>query len=267
MPLPAFLSLLGGAGAAGAGAAGSAGLLKMLPSALNTATGAGLTKGIPQLLKSMQSKKQADAAMPPAYDAQQLAMLSQVQQKVNALRTGSAFASSMGAIDSSSAGTQEAITQVTGGDVGGTIQALLSSQSAANRAKNQVLAQGDQMQYAYTGLAKTMQDDISSRAMELSLALRQQKLAEWAQGKTDATANIYNAAARAGDGEGGGSKINWADIFTRSRTPSSGPMFTVNPEQQARQLSPEQPFLPLSDDLTGDDEPTIADTLQLLQPK
>ena len=155
----------------------------------------------------------------------------------------------MGAIDSSSAGTQEAITQVTGGDVGGTIQALLSSQSAANRAKNQVLAQGDQMQYAYTGLAKTMQDDISSRAMELSLALRQQKLAEWAQGKTDATANIYNAAARAGDGEGGGSKINWADIFTRSRTPSQGNIFDDSQTQPSRIMPPQDPGLLLGNDL------------------
>jgi len=106
------------------------------------ALGAGM--GILQNLQAMKLKNQAETAMPGFVDPNQSAFLAELAQKRKSIETGADFAAGMNTIDTTNAGTNEAIVRSTGGDVGGTIQALLQSQGMANQAKNNVLAQGQQ---------------------------------------------------------------------------------------------------------------------------
>jgi hypothetical protein len=183
---------------------------------IGTAIGAGAgailgaIKGGIQLHNANKAGNAANSLQPGLYDPMQTAMLDEIQQKKNSLQSGSAYASNMGAIDATTAGTQNAITQVTGGDVSGTIEGLLAAQTNAGRAKNQVLGQADQANQFYSTLGVDLQNKISSRSMELQLAMQAQKRAEWAQGKQNAMGNLNAAAALTDPGS-----IDWVDLLQR----------------------------------------------------
>jgi hypothetical protein len=207
MPLPLLMPIISsaigaiGAGGAGAGAAtaGAAGLGKML------SNGSGalfeLISGGAQAMKANKASSQADRLQPPLYDPQQLALLDEINHRRRSLQTGSAYAGQMAAIDSTTAGVNQAITELAGGNTSSAIQGLLASQSNAARAKNQVLGQeGEETQF-YSQLGVNMQGMVSQRALELQLAQQSQKRAEWAQGMQDSYGNIGNAAARFNGGQ------------------------------------------------------------------
>lgn len=180
--------------------------------AIGAGTGAafGILQGIIGMGKANKAGNQANNLQPPLYDPQQLAMLDEIQQRRKSLQTGSAFAGGMGLIDSTTAGTNQAITEVTGGDIGNTIQGLLSAQSNAGIAKNQLLGESDTQNQFYSTLGADLQSKISSRAMELQLAMQAQKRAEWAQGKQDATGNLNAGVALTDPGS-----IDWMDLLKR----------------------------------------------------
>jgi hypothetical protein len=253
MPLPAFLSALlgGGGGAAAGGAAGGAGggmssgmlmnmlggmksksggsgggggggnILKYLGKPLATPLGA-MTLGAINLFEARKARNEAEGLMPSLYDPNQLALLSEIEQKRRSINTGSAFAADINELQSGTAQAMGAISRVTGGDVAGTVNALLAAQQAGARGVNQALAKSDQMGLQYDSLYSNMAKRVSDRAMQLQLAERTQKLAEWAQAKQDGMANLG-----AGIAKSGGSSINWGDIFTRNQVakgaaPASG---------------------------------------------
>ena len=224
-----------GAGAAGAGAAGasSAGGSQILMKLLGSQAGKGSSSGVMgnisntrasllgagigiiQGLKARKAKKAADALMPPASDPTQLAFLAEMNQKRRSLNTGSAFAANMGYLKQAAAGTNQAIVQAGGGDVAGTMQALLGSQANIARGMNQVLGQADEQQKFYNTFASDLTNKIAQRRMELALSKSLQKRAEWAQYSQDAYANLTNAAAR------GMGVSDWADILKRKSTPNT----------------------------------------------
>lgn len=247
---PVLTSALGALGSGGAGAAvsGAGGAimkaLPMLSDILGAGSGGpmGSVKGLVQMLSAGENKRDANALMPGLYDPMQMALLDEIQQKSRSLNSGSSFAADMGAIDATTAGTQQAITQVTGGNVAGTIEGLLAAQTNANRAKNQVLGQADQQNYNYTALGTDLQNRISARAMELQLAMSQQNRVEWGQNKQDGWGNVAAGAALADPG-----KINWMEILQRhsSQQPLSltqAPAQTT-PMQDARMMQPIQNVL------------------------
>jgi hypothetical protein len=106
--------------------------------------------------------------------------------------------------------------QAGGGDVAGTMQALLGSQANVGRSMNQVLARGDEQQKFYNTFTSDLTNKIAQRRMEIALSKSLQKRAEWAQGAQDSYANISNAAAR------GMSTSDWADILKRN--PAKSPI-------------------------------------------
>ena len=97
------------------------------------------------------------------------------------------------------------------------------AQGQGNAAKNAVLARGDQNKSYYTTFASDLQNKIAQRSLELNLAQRSQKLAEWAQGSQDAFGNLTNAAARTDT-----SAIDWSDILARH---SKNPYSTMTEDQ------------------------------------
>lgn len=175
----------GGGGGGAGGAAGGAGAIM------------GLASSLIQGIQAKRLKNKSDAAMPELVDPNQAAFLAELNQKRRSIETGADFAGAMANIDATTAGTQEAITRATGGDVGGTIQALLQAQRTAGGAKNQAIAQGQQQQQAYTGMYKQMLDQIAGRRFSLQQQRSQQALAEWGKMKQGANQNFMAGLAGA----------------------------------------------------------------------
>ena len=160
---------------------------------------AGLSSGVGilQNLQAMKLKRQADSAMPGFVDPNQSAFLAELQQKRRSIDTGADFAAGMNTIDSTNAGTNEAIVRSTGGDVGGTIQALLQSQGMANQAKNNVLAQGQQQQMQYNQMYGSLLNRIEDRKLQLQMYRTQQARAEQMKKQQQANQNMMAGLARA----------------------------------------------------------------------
>lgn len=206
MPPELLSMLLGSLGKSGGGAsgigdtpgAGSAGggmpamdVMKNLPSSLFS-VGVGALQG----LQANKLKKQADASMPPLMDANQLSYLSELNQKRKSIETGADFAAGMNALNSSNAGTNDAIIRNSGGDVNGTIQALLQSQRSTNDAKNNLLAQGAGEQMQYNSMYGDFLNKITARKLQLQMYKSQQARAEWAAKQKDSSANLMAGATR-----------------------------------------------------------------------
>lgn len=160
------------------------------------ATGLSAGMGILQQIQAAKLKNKADSNFPELIDPNQSAFLTEIDQKRKSIDTGADFAAGMSAIDASNAATNDALTKVTGGDIGGTVQALLQSERAAGDSKNAVLAQGQQQQLAYNSVYQNMLNDISERKMQLQLARSQQYRAEWAKKQQQANQNVMAALGR-----------------------------------------------------------------------
>lgn len=228
----------GGGGGGGQQGGGGGGLDLIANSSLGKS--AALWTGAFDLLRARKAKREADALMPSLYDPNQLALLSEIEQKRRSINTGSAFAADINEIQSGTAQAMGSISRVTGGDVSGTVNALLAAQQAGARATNQALAKSDQMGLQYDNLYSNMAKRISDRAMQLQLAERTQKLAEWAQSRQDAWANLNVGIART-QAPSQSQSPDWGDIFMRNKSAEAGGAPTeqpLDPVQQARQLLP-----------------------------
>lgn len=168
-----------------------------LGSGMSSQAGLGIGTGLLQTIQANKLKKEAESYLPAYADPRQSAFLAELQQKRRSIDTGADFAAGMSAIDTTNAGTNEAIVRSTGGDVAGTIQALLQSQGIANQGKNQVLAQGQQQQMQYNQLYKSTLDRIEQRKLELQMYRSQQARAEWAKKQQIANQNMMAGLGRA----------------------------------------------------------------------
>ena len=158
-------------------------------------SGVGLATGMLQSLQAKKLKDKANSNLPQLVDPRQASFLSELNQKRRSMDTGADFAAGMSAIDTGNAGTNQAITQNTGGDVGGTIQALLQSERVSADAKNNVLAQGQQQQMQLNGMFNDLNNKIAARQMQLQMYKSQQAQAEWAKKKQTANQNMGAAVA------------------------------------------------------------------------
>jgi hypothetical protein len=153
--------------------------------------------GILQNLQAMKLKNKAESAMPGFVDPNQSAFLAELAQKRKSIDTGSDVVAPINAIDATNAGTNEAIVRSTGGDVGGTIQALLQSQGMANQAKNNALAQSQQRQAQYTQMYGALANRVEDRKLQLEMYRSQQARAEWAKMRQKANQNMMAGLGRA----------------------------------------------------------------------
>jgi hypothetical protein len=190
-----MLGKMGGGG--GGGGKGGGG---MMSSAINGATkplkaSMSLATGLVQGIKASRLKKKAEAAFPELVDPKQASFLAELAQKKKSIDTGADFASGMQQIDTTNAGTNDAVIKAGGGDVGATMQGLLEAQMGAGIAKNNVLAQGQQQQYAYTNSYEDMLDKMSARKLQLQLLRNNQLNAQWDSASKASKANLAAGAA------------------------------------------------------------------------
>jgi hypothetical protein len=186
-----------------------------------------MATGALQSLQAMRLKKKAEGSMPGEVDSRQAAHLSELAQKRKSIDTGADFAAGMQAVDTGQAGTNAAIVKATGGDVGGTVQALLQAQRGADTAKGNVLAQGQQQRMGYDSMYGDLMNKISARQLQLQMYKSQQARAEWAQKKQTSSQNMMAGIAGAltpGAGKGpassGAPATSTAMPFSMNTTPT-----------------------------------------------
>lgn len=151
--------------------------------------------GLIQDIQAHKLKNDANSAAPPLIDPTQAGFLSELNQKRNSLDAGTAFASGINNINATNAGTNEGLVRAGGGDVNGTIQALLQSQRATNDSKNQLFGQGQSEQNFNTTMYGDLLNKVAARKMQLQLQQSQQLRAEWAAKKQAANQNMMAGAS------------------------------------------------------------------------
>lgn len=159
--------------------------------------GVGYGMGALQLIQSMRDNNKANASLPGLIDPNQAAFAAELAQKRKALDTGAEYASGLNAVDQTTANTQDAITKVTGGDVGGTVQGLLQAERVGGAGKNEVVAQGAKNQLVYNNMYQELMNKIAARKLQLQMYQSQQALAQGTQEHQDGVANILAAAGYA----------------------------------------------------------------------
>ena len=132
----------------------------------------------------------------------------------------------MQAIDTTNAGTNDALVRSAGGDASGTIQALLQSERVAGDSKNNVLAQGQQQQMQYNSMYGNLLNDMSQRRLELQLMRSQQARAEWAKMQSNASKNVQ--AGIAGFSGAGSPQTGQAGAGNSGETPAAMPIAKGN---------------------------------------
>lgn len=217
----------GKGGERGGGGKGGGGMLASVfgraksDSSKATSGAMGLAMGLIQTIQAKKLKDRAESAFPDLVDPSQAAYLAELGQKRKSIETGADFAQGMQAINATNAGTNDAIVRSTGGDAGGTIQALLQSERVAGDAKNNVLAQGQQQQMQYSQMYQGMLDQIAVRKLQLQMQRSQQAQAEWAAKQKSASQNLMTGIA----GFSGAGSPNMAGAqtpATQSAAPAAG---------------------------------------------
>jgi hypothetical protein len=156
--------------------------------------------GAIQLLQAHHLKKEAASAMPGFYDPQQQQFLSELNQKRRSLDTGSGYAAGMNAIGATTAGTQNGILSAGGGNVGGTMQALLQSQRLGSDQQNQVLANGEQQNMQYNQMYNELLDKVAGRKMQLQLLNHDHLYNQWQQKQKAGSSNLMAGLGMAASG-------------------------------------------------------------------
>jgi hypothetical protein len=151
-----------------------------------------MVTGLGQMISGAIKKKQAEKMKPGMEDPDQRAALEATQQRMKSSYAGTdaTTAANMRAIDQGTRQTQQAISKNTGGNVGGTMSALLQSQRTGAGQANQAFAGAAQRGSHFQGLGDMMQSRISQRKLELGMLDYQQKMGEAMENKKAGFGNL-----------------------------------------------------------------------------
>lgn len=194
---------VGYVGAVGSGAASGAGMGASIGSVIpgvGTAAGAGVGALVGGISGGLKEKRSQDAQNIPSVDPMERARLARLEQVSKNLSSGTDTLTQQGIKEQRNIGkaAQTAISRNTGGDVGGTIDALLKSQKATQGGVNQTVAQSAQRIPYFDSAVGALKSRIGQRRLELDLLNRSQRVAEAAQSRTDANVNTQALLATEG---------------------------------------------------------------------
>ena len=159
------------------------------------------------------SGKQAQAAnqsqQVPLTDPLEAQRLNEINQIRKSISTGTNVQTQAGINQARSIGaqTQNQLVKATGGDVGGTVAALLKAQRGTQAASNQAIVQGQAQNPFFQNLQQQLLTRVSQRKLELGLLNRAQQTAQSAQGLKNATLSGNALLATQGEIPSGGADI------------------------------------------------------------
>ena len=187
------------ASGAGSGAGMGASIGSLVPG-VGTAVGAGigaLAGGITSGIKQNQSNQAQEL---PVVDPMERARLAQLAQQRKNLSSGTDVLTQQNIQQQQNIGkaAQTALARSTGGDVGQTMSALLQSQKATQGGVNQAVAQTQNRIPYFDNAQGGLLSRISDRKIQLARLMRDQRVAENAQARTDANVNTQALLATEG---------------------------------------------------------------------
>lgn len=172
---------------------------------VGTAIGGAVGQGIGGALGGIADKRKAASLEPSAVDPFELQRMAELDQTRRSISTGSDVGtqSRINEVRNLGASTQNALSKVTGGDVGGTMSALLRAQRGTQTGINQAISEGQKRLPFFENLTQQLGTRISQRKLELGLLGANQARAEGSQGITDATQTLNALGATQGSLPGG----------------------------------------------------------------
>lgn len=164
--------------------------------------------GLGSLASGVLKKKKAESLMPPEQDAAQVSALEDAKRKLKQLESGT-DANTQAAIQESeqlTAGTQGDILKATGGNIGGTVDALLKAQRIGGRNNNKALAGASKRASGFQGVVERMANRIEQRKLDIQSTKSRQAYAESAEaiqtGSQNAVAGALSAIPTGGMSKG-----------------------------------------------------------------
>jgi len=166
-----------------------------LSAPIGAAAGA-LMGGVSAGVKQNKANKSQDIPMVDPMESARLAELNQVRKSLMA-GTDAVTQQGISDVNNQASATMGAITKSTGGDVSGTIDALMKSQASAQNAINSTVAGASQRLPYFDSAAGTLMGKIADRRLQLQLLKRSQATAENAQARKESnlSANAMTAAS------------------------------------------------------------------------
>ena len=155
--------------------------------------------GLGSMASGVMKKRKAEDLMPSEQDASQVSALEDAKRKLKQMESGT-DATTQAAIQESeqlTAGTQGDILKATGGNIGGTVDALLKAQRIGGRNNNKALANAGQRASGFQSMVERMANRIEQRKIDIQKTKSSQAYAEAAEaiqtGSQNATAGALSA--------------------------------------------------------------------------
>lgn len=148
-----------------------------------TARVAGAALGAGQLFAGKKKMKQAGEMVAPETDPARVLAMEDALRKERQLSSGTdtTTQTALQEVQQTTAATQRGLSEITGGNVGGTVSAMLSAQRMGDQAKNRVFADASSKGMQMGRLADAINQEISQRKMEIQNFKSSQRRAEGAQ--------------------------------------------------------------------------------------
>jgi hypothetical protein len=230
--------MMGGGGGGGGGKGG--GMMKGI--ARGAAAPISMAVGLGQMIAGAAQKKKAEKLMPGMEDPEQRAELEDVKQRMASATSGTdaMTAANLRNVDQCTAQTQNAISRNTGGDVGGTVSAMLQSQRTGDASANQVYGQARQQLPYFMTMKNSMLNNIAQRKLELGLLKHNQVQAQAEANKKSGFGNLMQGVmSSVGAGGKGGTQMQSPDVKVPTIPTKSSPMST--PQLQGREATAVDP--------------------------
>jgi len=230
----------GGGMMAGGGGGKGGGMMKGI--AKGAAAPISMAVGIGQMIAGAVQKKKAEKLMPGMEDPEQRAELEDVKQRMASATSGTdaMTAANLRNVAQGTAQTQNTIARNTGGDVGGTVSAMLQSQRTGDSSANQVYGQARQQLPYFMTMKNSMLNNIAQRKLELGLLKHNQVQAQAEANKKSGFGNLMQGVmSSVGAGGKGGTEMKSPDVKVPTMPTKSSPMST--PQLQGREATAVDP--------------------------
>ena len=193
------------------------------------------------IIETLQKKK-AEKLMPGMEDPEQRAELEDVKQRMASATSGTdaMTAANLRNVAQGTAQTQNTIARNTGGDVGGTVSAMLQSQRTGDSSANQVYGQARQQLPYFMTMKNSMLNNIAQRKLELGLLKHNQVQAQAEANKKSGFGNLMQGVmSSVGAGGKGGTQMQSPEVKS---TPTSSLVSGQKPQMTQGNLQGQAPL-------------------------
>lgn len=192
----------------------------------NAMVGAAIGAG--QMISGAIKKSKADRMIPSLVDPEQAALLEETRRKQRQIESGTdtLTQANLQEVEQNTAATQGALSRVTGGNVGGTVSALLGAQKLGGLGMNQAYGAAVPRATAMGNLAAEMSKEIAQRKLDIQHYVQQQKRAEAANMQQTGFGNFMAGISSFNKGGEDQSKVSNVPFQNMSSANSSAPNVT-----------------------------------------